>query len=329
MRLNTVSTPTPHGVSPPGLQRLGDTYQGSPSSPPQLGFRFKDQFTRAHHQLFFKTSDAAEGAWPVDIDPDSLAFLHKIDEEKKLRYTDQSFVNSMFRALHPPERGVIVYASAGVQKDPELYRLACDVGAALKHVAKDSQKTPHLVFGGVGRSGSLMEAVGRGATENGVHTVGVDVAHLDATVDGSNKLADGRTDQYVREAYITPVFPERIYGRHGFEARSGYTVALPGGAGTLMEIVTKAVELSFNKTLFPAQKQIVLLDYKNFYTAPGGFMDHMRFLEKHGMMKPGFTDIFTVVKTPREMVKALQRDDVPWTPGVSPRLVMQPLRLDA
>lgn len=309
--------------------RLGDATQAPPSQPAKLGFRFTDQLTKSPHTSFFKKADASDATGAVDIDPESLAFLQRIDEEKKLRYTDQSFVNSMFRALHPPERGVIVYASASVQRDPELYRLARDVGAALKTLSKDPSKPSHLVFGGVGRAGSLMEAVGRGASESGVHTVGVDVAHLDATVDGSNKLADGRTDKYVREAYITPVFPERIYGRHGFEARSGYTVALPGGAGTLMEILTKAVELSFDKTLFPAQKQIVLLDYKNFYTAPGGFMDHMRFLEKHRMMVPGFTNIFTVVKTPEEMVKALQRDDIPWTPGVSPRLVMQPLRLDA
>jgi predicted Rossmann-fold nucleotide-binding protein len=229
-----------------------------------------------------------------------------------------------FYKAHPSRCGVVFYASATSQNDASLLKFVEAIGDGLKSARTPQAERFHVVCGGVGQPNSLMEAIARSASKGGVHTVGIDpsfnppdrayVAHKQA-----------RSKQFLKEFYPTTLAADTMHGRHSFDTRSAYTVALPGGTGTLMEIMTKATDLYFNSTLRPAQKQIILVNHNQFFTAPGGLMDHLKFFQRHGHLKPGFEKLFTLANTPQEVLDALQNPHVPWTPGQTPYRHLEPV----
>lgn len=95
-------------------------------------------------------------------------------------------------------------------------------------------------------------------------------------------------------------------------------MALPGGPGTLHEVMTKANELYYNHTIAPSQKQILLLDHQNFFSAPGGLLDHIGYLIQQGLTDPNFLGIFKRVQTPEEIGPCLLDKQVPWTTPPKP-----------
>lgn len=169
-----------------------------------------------------------------------------------------------------------------------------------------------------------METIARSATEAGVHTVGIDTS---LNPPGPDFLAQkkARSKQHIQEFYLTTMVADTMHGRHSFDTRSAYKVALPGGTGTLMEIMIKATDPYFNSTLRPAQKQIILVNHDQFFTAPGGLIYHLKYFERKGLLKPGFDKLFTVANTPQEVLAALQNPDIPWTTGQTPQRHLEPV----
>jgi uncharacterized protein (TIGR00730 family) len=199
----------------------------------------------------------------------------------------------------PRENGVLVYSSYRGNPGEPLYELAKEVGRQIGSAFKNNQR----LFVVTGGGGGLMGATAEGAIEVGSSAVGVGIPF------GDEPLPKHLYTEYTEH----PNFPLRLYGKGGFEHRAAYTVALPGGIGTEHEFKTKGVELHYNHTMDSSQKQIVLLDHDNFFTAPGGQLEHIRYLIQKNMTDPAYLNIFKVVKTPEEVVKALLDPTVPWT----------------
>ncbi|MFM7469048.1 MAG: LOG family protein [Vampirovibrionales bacterium] len=266
---------------------------------------------------------------PSGVSPEAMRLLHSLDQEKNIAFTLESNVNAVFRALHPAKNGVVVYASGKYPKDPQMKQLAHDIGATLAHIQNRRGQTFHIITGGTPHAKSLMEYVAKGASEQGGHVVGVDLGRAVLTPEVTTHTHAGR--KLFPEVYLPPkeATQELREGKQRLPRatmRSAYTVALPGGPGTVMEIMRKAVELHENKTPYPAQKQIILVDYQQYYSRPGGFMAHMHHLVKEGMVSKPFLEMFTLVNTPMEVAHAIQNTKRPWTPGVLPHDVTEPLR---
>ncbi|MBY0405635.1 MAG: LOG family protein, partial [Cyanobacteria bacterium] len=111
---------------------------------------------------------------------------------------------------------------------------------------------------------------------------------------------------------------ERIDAPGGYEHRGAYTAAVPGGPGTAQELWKKANELFYDQTLYPCQKLIVLFDYENYYSAPRGFLDNLKFMVERGKANPKMINMFKTVKTPEEAAQYFLDPNIPWTPGANP-----------
>lgn len=206
----------------------------------------------------------------------------------------------------PRENGVLVYSGySPIPGDPGC-DLARRLGKALGQTMKEG-KPLHVVTGG-GERTCNMGATAQGAIEAGSRALGIAVPF-----EGWTPPANDYT-----QFLMQPSFPTRLYGRGGFEQTSAYTVALPGGVGTAFELLAKAQDLHLSHTPFPAQKQIVLVDFNEFYSGPGGLMPYLQGLVDRKMVKPDFLSLFTLVKTPEEVPAKLMDPDIPWSP-VCPR----------
>jgi predicted Rossmann-fold nucleotide-binding protein len=273
---------------------------------PELGDVFAASHTYEH---------ALQKHLPGGISPEALKVLHALDTQKNIAFTLDSHVNAIFRALYPAQNGVVVYASGKHPSDMVLKQLAHDIGSVLGTMQNRRGQTFHVITGGTPHAKSLMEFVAKGATEHGGHVVGVDLGRSIVTPEVTQHMHAGR--KLFPEAYVHQKKEAWMHKQELPQVglRSAYTVALPGGPGTVMEIMKKAVELHENRTLYPAQKQIILVDYQNYYSRPGGFMAHMNHLVKEGMVSKPFLEMFTLVKSPAEVAQAIQDTKRPWTSG--------------
>ncbi len=78
-----------------------------------------------------------------------------------------------------------------------------------------------------------MEEVVRGALEAGGHTVTC----------AMTRIPDANPELY-KEIYYHEVITDRMNkAASGYEARGSHTIALPGGVGTLHEVLQKANEI--------------------------------------------------------------------------------------
>lgn len=142
-----------------------------------------------------------------------------------------------------------------------------------------------LVYGG-GDIG-LMGAVARSALAAGGHVTGVIPQFL---VDREVMLAD------VQELLITSDMHERK--RLMFE-RSDAFVALPGGIGTLEELVEQMTWSQLGRH----DKPILVADLDGFWSPLLAMLDHM---ETEGFLRPGLAPRFTVATTIDEILPALE-----------------------
>lgn len=210
--------------------------------------------------------------------------------------------------------GVMVYCSYRGKPGDPLYSLAVQVGEAIGQTQKHGQRLFVVTGGGDG----LMGGVAEGAINAGSYAVGVGIPFE------GYELPKHQYSEYTEHIN----FPLRIYGKGGFEHRSAYTVALPGGIGTLHELITKAVELYYDQTIGSSPKRIVLLDHNGFFTAPRGLLDHVQYLIDEGLTDPEFKQIFKVVKTPEEIIPALLDPSVEWTKPKSSIIGVKAVRLN-
>ena len=138
-------------------------------------------------------------------------------------------------------RAICVFCSSSDRIDPRYVDLAAQVGAGI------ARRGWTLVSGG--GSVSMMGAVAEAARAGGAHTVGViPQALVDAEV----------ADPHADELIVTATMRDR---KAGMEERSDAFLTLPGGIGTLEELL----EIWVARTLGMHDKPVVVLDPDAFY----------------------------------------------------------------
>ena len=175
-------------------------------------------------------------------------------------------------------RNVCVYCGSGVGRDPAYAQAADDLGRLL------ADNDIGLVYGG--GSVGLMGRVARAAKAAGGHVTGIIPRFLR---DREAMLED------VDELIVTADMHERK--RLMFD-RSDAFVALPGGVGTLEEVV----EMMTWAQLGQHDKPIVLLDINGFWTPLVELLGHMR---REAFIREGFEVPFEVVAEVADVVPRL------------------------
>jgi predicted Rossmann-fold nucleotide-binding protein len=244
----------------------------------------------------------------VDVDhPDVAQLLNlaksKLDQANP--FSANSVANRIYQQAFPRERGIIVYGSSRTKPDTAEYNYVVEVGKALGQLQL-ADKQAHIVTGG---GPGAMHAVAKGAQEVGAHAMGA----------AMNFIGETPSTDVHPEFVVHPNFSERIDGDGGYEARGAYTCAVPGGPGTMQEIWKKANELFYDQTKFPSQKLIVLFDHENYFSAPGGFMENLRFMIARGKANPKMIDLFKLAKTPAEGAQMFLDKTIPWTQPGTPQ----------
>lgn len=173
---------------------------------------------------------------------------------------------------------VTVYASSSERIAPAYAAIAEDLGARIARAGWD------LVWGG-GRFG-LMGAVSRGAREAGGRTIGI---ILQRFVD--KNVHCERADS------MATVDDMRSRKRGLDEAGDAY-IALPGGLGTLEELL----EILSFKQLGLHDKPVVVLDAFGYWQPLLAMLDR-GFAE--GFIQPHFRGLWTVASTPAEAVEQI------------------------
>lgn len=228
-----------------------------------------------------------------------LKWARKVDAGKI--YKPDSITNKFYQELYPRERGVIVYGSSRTKEGTPEYEYDVKVGAAIGRTLLGG-KPMHVVTGG---GPGAMKAIGAGATSVGAHAMG----------SAMNFIGEEPSTDVHPEFVIHPNFAERIDAEGGYEHRGAYTTVVPGGPGTMQEIWKKANELFYDQTKYPCQKQIILFDFEDYFSAKGGFLDNLRYMISRGKANPGMLDIFKIAKTPEEGAQMLLDDTISWTTG--------------
>ena len=114
---------------------------------------------------------------------------------------------------------IAVFGSAKAKENTQLYQDSVLLGRLLG-------ERGHIVLTG-GYSGT-MEAVSKGAAEAGAHVIGVTCKELE-------DFRGTKANQWVQEEWKFPTLHDRLNAL--VEGGDGAAIALPGGAGTLAEII--------------------------------------------------------------------------------------------
>ncbi|KQO67904.1 TIGR00730 family Rossman fold protein [Methylobacterium sp. Leaf89] len=179
-----------------------------------------------------------------------------------------------------PVRTVCVYCGSGFGGDPAFTAAAVTLGKALAEAGIG------LVYGG-GNVG-LMGTVARAVLENGGHVTGIIPDFL--------KSRERMLDE-IQETIVVEDMHTRK--RLMFE-RSDAFVALPGGIGTLEELVEQLTWAQLGQH----NKPILLLSVADFWTPLLTLLDHMR---GQGFIREGL-DLSYLVATEAADVIGLLRD---------------------
>ncbi|MCJ2026219.1 TIGR00730 family Rossman fold protein [Methylobacterium sp. J-067] len=176
-------------------------------------------------------------------------------------------------------RTVCVYCGSGFGKNPAFKEAAQQLGTAL------AQAGMSLVYGG-GDVG-LMGTVARAVLESGGHVTGIIPDFLQAR----ENMLDA-----VDETIVVPDMHTRK--RLMFE-RSDAFVTLPGGIGTLEELVEQLTWAQLGRH----KKPVVLVSVDDFWAPLLGLFDHMR---DHGFIRDGLDLSYLVAKDAAAVVPLLQ-----------------------
>ena len=173
---------------------------------------------------------------------------------------------------------ICVFCSSSGRIDPSYVELAAAVGTEL------ARRGHSLVSGG--GSVSCMGAVARAARAGGAHTVGV-IPRVLLEMEVADRDADDL------------VVTDDMRARKGLmDARSDAFLTLPGGLGTLEELL----EIWVSRTLEMHGKPVVVLD-------PDGLYDPLRtqvdLLVERGFVRDGARDALTWVRSVAEAFDAI------------------------
>ena len=141
-----------------------------------------------------------------------------------------------------------------------------------------------MVFGGV--NCGLMECVAKAVKEAGGHTIGVVPSIVEET---------GRTSQYNDEVITCNNLSER---KQLMLEQSDVFLALPGGIGTLDEVLTVAASY----TIGYHHKKVILYNIKGFWDATISMLDD---LQQRGVIRGQWHDYILVAETLQEMESLL------------------------
>jgi uncharacterized protein (TIGR00730 family) len=177
-----------------------------------------------------------------------------------------------------PSRNICVYCGSGNGAKPAYQQAAATLGKAL------ADNGIGLVYGG--GSLGLMGAVARSTLQNGGYVTGVIPAFLS---EKEMMLRD------VDELIVTENMHER---KQLMFDRSDAFVALPGGIGTLEELVE---QLTWSQ-LGRHHKPIVVANIDDFWTP---FLNLLRHMKADAFIRPGLDISFTVVDSAEKIVPAV------------------------
>lgn len=181
-----------------------------------------------------------------------------------------------------PVRTVCVYCGSGFGGDPAFRQAAEGLGRAL------GQAGIGLVYGG-GNVG-LMGTVARAVLENGGHVTGIIPDFL--------KSRERMLDE-IQETIVVGDMHTRK--RLMFE-RSDAFIALPGGIGTLEELVEQMTWAQLGRH----RKPILLVSVADFWTPLLTLLDHMR---DHGFIREGLDLNYLVARDSSEVVGMLRASE--------------------
>ncbi len=191
---------------------------------------------------------------------------------------------------------VCVYCASSEGVDPSRRRVAAELGRAI------AAQGWRMVYGG-GNVG-LMGEVARAALAAGVHVTGV-IPH---------RLADREVAlEAVTELIRTDTMRER---KAIMDERSDAFVVLPGGIGTLEELI----EIVTLKQLAYHDRPVVVVDDDGFWDP---LLAQLRRMVADGLADPAVQDLYAVVRDVPEAVDALRKA------GPSPRPRAQRVALEA
>jgi uncharacterized protein (TIGR00730 family) len=165
---------------------------------------------------------------------------------------------------------ICVYCSSSESIDPSYVELASQVG---ERIAAGG----HTLVSGGGRV-SMMGAVARAARAGGAHTIGVIPEHLLAY-----EVADTDADELV----IVDTMRQR---KLAMDERSDAFLALPGGIGTLEELL----EVWTAASLDMHDKPVLVLDHHGFYEPLWTYLDQLR---ERGFVRAAALDTLHRVNT--------------------------------
>ena len=155
-------------------------------------------------------------------------------------------------AATAPKRGVCVYCGASSGADPRFGEAADELGAAIAHMGA------RLVFGGGG--GGLMGRVARATMAAGGEVVGVIPKFLMQREKASLEWS---------ELVVVDDMHQR---KQTMFDRADAFVALPGGIGTLEELVEQLTWVQLDRHLKP----VLIADVAGFWRPLLGLIAHMR-----------------------------------------------------
>ena len=146
---------------------------------------------------------------------------------------------------------ICVFCSANQQIDPEFFTLTEELGA---WAAGNGHS---IVFGGVNQG--LMECIAKATKEHGGRTIGVVPTIVERPRVGAPAgMKTGRTSDYVEIEIPCDNLSDR---KQLMMDQSDVFIALPGGLGTLDEILTVVA----SATIGYHQKLVILYNMKGFW----------------------------------------------------------------
>ncbi|HYF55198.1 MAG TPA: TIGR00730 family Rossman fold protein [Salinarimonas sp.] len=179
-----------------------------------------------------------------------------------------------------PLRSVCVYCGSGLGADPAFANAAEELGRALGGAGLG------LVYGG-GDVG-LMGTVARGVLGAGGQVTGIIPDFLK------------RRERMLAEAQETIVVPDMHTRKRMMFERSDAFVALPGGIGTLEELVEQMTWAQLGRH----EKPILLLSVGGFWRPLLSLLAHMR---EQGFIRPGLELNYLVAERVEEVVPMLRQ----------------------
>jgi len=184
--------------------------------------------------------------------------------------------------IHPMStiRTVCVYCGSSPGTDPAFLEAARRFGKIL------ASERVGLVYGGGSRG--LMGAVATSVLDHGGHVTGIIPEFLQ------------NREQTLRRAQEIIVTPDMHLRKQTMFDKADAFVALPGGIGTLEELVEQLTWAQLGRHMKP----ILILNAKGFWDPLCALLDHMRGME---FIRAELGVVLLVAKTPEEVLPKLRK----------------------